>query len=706
VIKKLVLGLLGLVLLLVLLGVAAAFLIDPDDYREQIAQRASDTLGREVRLDGPMSLTLFPWLALKIEDVQVGNPAALADAPPLASVGTATASIRVLPMLRGQVETGALTLSDARLTIVTAADGQTNLDGLMAEADPAAASQPVDLSGLTLGAITLEDVELVQLDLGSGTRTTLTIEEMQLAAFQADQAVDFSLMARLSDDSGDLLTIDELSGAVTVAADLGTVRVTDLEADYRLPGSDISGQASASLELQRDAETRLTVHALTTELDAAGQSLGLTLTDSLSLTLGEALDLALTNARVTLNDQSLQASGRVQLGDQLRADLVVAGERLDLRPLIAASMVDPAVDPAGPTESVPADFSALSSLVLNLRLNLDRLIVSDQLRLSQVVAEARLAGGRLSMAPMQAQLLGGEFNGRVDVDFTARPPRVALQPELSGVAIDQLAALSGSGAPLSGLADAGLTLSFSGLDLQSILASLNGSGRLEIANGALEGVDLQQLIDEELTVSNLSNVSRAFGGRTEFERLQTQVDVVDGVVELPDLVLSAVGFGVQGQGRIDFAADRIDYRLQLDLGPDLTERLPSRLRSATGGRIPLTVSGPLAQPVVGVDFASVLEATLRQEITERLFAPREDEAASAPDEEEMPQGESTPDSSEAAADTAADNDAAAESPPRTRERTSQALLRRLLERADDSAEERAEGETRSGETDEASEPPP
>ena len=50
----------------------------------KLPERASETLGREVRLDGPMSLKLFPWLALEISDVHVGNPPGFGEAAPLA----------------------------------------------------------------------------------------------------------------------------------------------------------------------------------------------------------------------------------------------------------------------------------------------------------------------------------------------------------------------------------------------------------------------------------------------------------------------------------------------------------------------------------------------------------------------------------------------------------------------------------------------
>ncbi|MEE4331789.1 MAG: AsmA family protein, partial [Wenzhouxiangella sp.] len=567
-IKKLLLGLLILVVVVVLLGVAAVAFIDPDDYREQIAQRASETLGREVRLEGPMSLSLFPWLALEIEEVEVGNPATLAAAPPLARIGKAVASVRVMPLLRGVVETGTLTLSGAELTIVTGPDGQSNLDGLLAEPDPAVETPALDLTGINLGSIVLEQVAVVQLDLVSGDRTTLAIERMRLAAFAPEQPLDFSLGARLSDSNGDLLILDDLSGTLWVARDLSVLRIDGLAADYRLPGSDIAGEGSAGIEIQQGARTTLVASDLRAALEAAGHRLGLSLSEPLRLELGEAIDLALNGARLSIDDQTLQASGRVRLDERFRADLTLTGEVLDLRPFTAAGSTGGAEESA----SAPPDFSGLDALAVDFRLDLEQLILSDQLRLTEVVTEARLIDARLELAPMQARLFGGRFDGRVEVDFTSEPPAISLQPALSGIAISELAELSGSMAPLSGLADAELTLDFSGLELGDILASLNGSGRIEIANGALEGVDLRRLIDEELTVSNLSNVSRAFGGRTEFDSLTARIDVVDGVVELPDLDLSAAGYGIQGQGRIDFAADRIDYRLRLDLGPGLTQR--------------------------------------------------------------------------------------------------------------------------------------
>jgi len=696
-IRKLLLGLVVLIVLAVMLVVAAVVFIDPDDYREQISQRASETLGREVRLDGPMSLSFFPWLALEIEDVVVGNPPVLADSPPLARIGSAVASVRVLPLLSGQLETGAMTLKNAQVTLIQAPNNVSNLDGLLSDAAADPNAPATDLTGLSLGSITLEDVDLVQLDLVNDTQTTVAIERMTLDSFVPGQASAFSLLARVSDDRGDLLLIDELDGDMQVANDLSEIQITGVTTEYRLPGSAISGQASGEFRIQNAANLILTASNFEAVLDTGSNTLGMALGEPLSVAMGEAIDVNLANARLSIDEQPLSASGRLRLGETVRADMTLSGDTLDMRPLLSSttSSTRSSTSEAEPSdaETASTDFSALEPLNLSFNLTLNQLILSDALSLSEVETRAQLRDGRLQLTPVQAQLFGGAFNGRVDVDFMRSPPEVSLQPELIGIAIDQLAELSGADAPLSGLADLQLALDFNGLDLRSILASLNGSGSFEIAGGAIEGVDLRRLIDEELTVNNLSNVSRAFGGRTEFDSLEGQVTITNGVIELPDMNLAAGDYAARGQGRIDFAADEVDYRLQLNLGPALTQLLPGTLRDATNGRIPLAIAGSVTQPTVTLDFNSLLEGALRQQLQDRLFNRDDDE----PDQTGDQAQDQTQDNQEAE-DSQKDS---SDPQPETRERRSQSLLRGLLERANEDDEDAS-----ATEDDAATEPPP
>ena len=64
--------LLGL-LVLVVLAVAATFLVPLDSYRGTIEATATRGTGREVKIAGPMHLTFYPELGVWVGDVTMAN---------------------------------------------------------------------------------------------------------------------------------------------------------------------------------------------------------------------------------------------------------------------------------------------------------------------------------------------------------------------------------------------------------------------------------------------------------------------------------------------------------------------------------------------------------------------------------------------------------------------------------------------------------
>lgn len=618
-------GLLGLLVVLVLVVV---LVVDPDDYREDISARASATLGREVQLQGPLSLRLFPWVALDIEDVTVGNPPGFENVPALARVGKASAAVRLLPLLRGELEIGTVTLSDAHLAIVTDRRGDSNLAGLLAD-EPARMDEhaPPDLSRLSLGRLQLNNVIIEMLDLASGQRTLIGLDRLDLEPFRAGQSVPFSLRGSVSDGETVLIRAEEMDGQLRVAPDLARVALDNWQARLELPAADARVQADGEIEIELEGLVpRVLVPRLSARVDVAGQDIRFVLQQPLRLLLDDGPAGELATARLSLNGQVLDLSGSFVLGDPLSADLRLSGERLDLRPLMPAG--DQVGGPA--PEADQTDFSALVGPRLGMVLSLDELIVSDDLRLSAVRATAGLRDGLLRLDPLQASLFGGSFAGSVVIDFTVSPPRTRINPRFSGIQAEQVAALLSDTAPLRGIGEMNLDFRFSGLSVGEIVSSLDGQGSFRLDEGALLGVDLRRLIEEKLTVSTLANVNEAFGGETAFRSLNSNIRAEDGVIFLPDLNLSAADFEAAGQGQLDFAAGQVAYRLDLRLGQVLVDRLPRQLARATGGVIPLAITGPLTRPAVQVDLVSIAEGAIQRELQDRLLDRlRPAEAASA-----------------------------------------------------------------------------
>lgn len=101
---------LGILLILVTgaLGVGP-LLVDWNSYKADFQRQASLLIGRQVTIDGPMTVRLFPWPRLTASNVRVANPpgSMLTD---LVKIEKVDAEIAAAPLLSGQISLRKLTL--------------------------------------------------------------------------------------------------------------------------------------------------------------------------------------------------------------------------------------------------------------------------------------------------------------------------------------------------------------------------------------------------------------------------------------------------------------------------------------------------------------------------------------------------------------------------------------------------------------------
>ncbi|KIP96997.1 MULTISPECIES: AsmA family protein [Pseudomonas] len=99
---------LGLLLIIVALGFALTHLFDPNDYKDEIRQLARDKANLELTLNGDIGWSLFPWLGLELTDATLAS--ASTPDKPFANLRLLGLSVRVLPLLRKEVQ-----MSDIRV---------------------------------------------------------------------------------------------------------------------------------------------------------------------------------------------------------------------------------------------------------------------------------------------------------------------------------------------------------------------------------------------------------------------------------------------------------------------------------------------------------------------------------------------------------------------------------------------------------------
>src|SRR5215469_7736656 len=182
-------GALAVLLTLGALAAAALLLsVDPNAYRGEIERFAEQKTGRTLHIGGNLDLKLFPYLAISIADVQLGNPPGYGQSPFL-SVRRASVGIRLLPILRERLEVSRLVLDGVTANLVSRSATDNNWrdltaprGGITSEGGGGGAAAPATIAG-----VEISNASLVYRDEVKQSTTTLTELRLQTGAVSAGE---------------------------------------------------------------------------------------------------------------------------------------------------------------------------------------------------------------------------------------------------------------------------------------------------------------------------------------------------------------------------------------------------------------------------------------------------------------------------------------------------------------------------------------
>lgn len=119
---------LGLLLIIVALGFALTHLFDPNDYKDEIRQLARDKANLELTLNGDIGWSLFPWLGLELTDATLAS--ASTPDKPFANLRLLGLSVRVLPLLRKEVQMSDIRVDGLNLDLQRDENGHGNWEDI------------------------------------------------------------------------------------------------------------------------------------------------------------------------------------------------------------------------------------------------------------------------------------------------------------------------------------------------------------------------------------------------------------------------------------------------------------------------------------------------------------------------------------------------------------------------------------------------
>ncbi|EWY38188.1 hypothetical protein N825_14875 [Skermanella stibiiresistens SB22] len=123
--KKLLIGILAVLLLLVGAVLIVPSLIDWNSYKADIAERISAATGRSVTLDGNIDLALLPRPTLSVSGARLANPPGAAE-PDMAKLRKLDVRVAFMPLLSGRIQVQSIALIEPVIALEVLRDGRRN----------------------------------------------------------------------------------------------------------------------------------------------------------------------------------------------------------------------------------------------------------------------------------------------------------------------------------------------------------------------------------------------------------------------------------------------------------------------------------------------------------------------------------------------------------------------------------------------------
>ena len=668
------------VAVLVLLIAAAALilprLIDPNNYRDEIAALVKDKTGRDLTIAGDIGWSVFPWLAVELGETRLSNAQGFGPEP-FAQVAAVEIRVRLLPLLRKEVEMSTLVLDGLQVNLAKDRTGRSNWADLVPEeAAPPKSEEPttsgggVPLAALAIGGVQVRDARLVWDDRQSGSRQQVDQLNFELGAIRGGEPVDLSLAFVVKGGEPELTTDVKLTGEVSLSEALDQLDVRDLKLSLvaqgeQLPGGALNADLSAQLGMDMDKKTLnlkdLLVEALDLKLHGQAQGTGVG-TDSQefsgnlrldeftprdllnrlsiappdvsdSTVLGKAAgefafkatdrSASLTDLQLRLDDTAITGTAAVAdfAAPAIRFNLLV--DALDLDRYLPPRKADevqaaptPAEAAAGGAAALPVE--TLRGLNLNGTLKIGQL-KAYQLRSSDISVTVTAKQGLVRVHPASAKMYEGSYNGDVTLDARGNTPRVALNEKVAGVqAGPMLTDMLGS-TKVTGTANVAVKLEARGADATAMRKTANGTANFAFTDGTIKGMDMLGEIRKAYAVLR-GQAQPATTGDTEFSSVTGSATITNGLINNPDLLGKSPLMQVQGSGTADLVSEALDYRITATLVDSLEGK-----GELTGRPIPVRISGTFDAPKVGVDMKQAVEQEVRQKVEKKVQEKLQDE---------------------------------------------------------------------------------
>lgn len=392
-----------------------------------------------------------------------------------------------------------------------------------------------------------------------------------------------------------------IEGIQGTARDLALAAVA-LDIDASAEGNSVKGRVSTPVKGNLQART-WELPKIAANLTIAGPAIPQK-TVTLPINAAARADLGKQTASLEVSmkfdESSIQAKLAATKFEPLATTFDVGIDKLNLDRYIPAQSKD------AKKGDDRVDLSPLKGKTVSGKIAIGNL-TAQRVKLQNVKAEVKLAGGKLEVSPHSANLYGGTVSGALVAD--ANGNRIAVKEILQNVALGPLLRDAAQKDEMEGKGNVSVDVQTAGGTVPALKKALAGAVKVEVKDGAIKGVNL---------ADSARNLKSALGAKqtkpdptqkTDFSEMSASFAIKNGVARNDDLKAASPFQRLGGAGNLDIGNNTIDYLAKATLAATTKGQGGRDAKDLTGITIPVKLTGALDKPDWNIDYTALLAAS-------------------------------------------------------------------------------------------------
>lgn len=616
------------------------FVLSSDTIRESIAEQLENWTGREVTIAGQAQLSVFPTVSMRLAGVSIAGAPGEGSAEALIAMDELAASVRLLPLISGNVEIDRFELVRPRINLLVDAAGrgnwkfdpapQTARSGAGAAAaagpgEPGPGAAPQESGGsafavraVQIGEFVVRDGQVNYRDARSGR----TVSASSINGTMTWPALSSAMRA-----SGDLVWRGEVvKFALRADEPMALASGGGSRSEIMVSGSRgkvaMSGVVSTAVDFAVDGQIDLQVPSLRAlarwfDVDLPAGD-GLKELSLKSKFLAGGTKFSFPDAMLGLDGNSADGAIVIKLGPvRPLFQATLAASTLNLTPYLsapAANTTPGAAAPSGGATPAPAQgrpsapgavaggvaggpsgLAGLTAMDADLRLSAAKTIIGKT-ELGSSALTAALKDGVLTGQIADVQAFGGQIDGTLGIDGRGAAAIVSANLVAEGISLQPLLTQTLGYSGLSGTGRIVADLGTRGSSRQDMIQALQGTVQFAGSNGAVQGINLVEAV-RALRNGKFGNLlTGAAGGQTKFTAFTSDYRIDNGVARTNNVILEGPDLAMTGAGQADLMTQTLDYRMRARI-LDSSNVLPTGEKAVLVD-LPIIIKGPWQKPLV------------------------------------------------------------------------------------------------------------